>query len=84
MKSRKLTPLGAEIKKCLVDKEMTQKELAKKIGVSPKYIHLILYGERSGKKYIPAILLYLGLDPDIVHEQNKTSDQTGKGKPKSL
>ncbi|WMJ86255.1 helix-turn-helix transcriptional regulator [Anaerocolumna sp. MB42-C2] len=79
MKSRKLTPLGAEIKKCLVDKEMTQKELAKIIGVSPKYIHLILYGERSGKKYIPAILSYLGLDSDIIKDKSKTVDKPGEG-----
>ncbi|QHQ59615.1 helix-turn-helix domain-containing protein [Anaerocolumna sedimenticola] len=71
MKRRKLTPLGAEIKKCLIDKQMTQKELAKKIGVSPKYIHLILYGERSGKKYIPAIVSFLGLDFYIFDEQKK-------------
>lgn len=71
MKRRKLTPFGAEIKKCLVDRQMTQKELAKKIGVSPKYINLIIYGERSGKKYIPAILSYLGLDSGIVDGQKK-------------
>lgn len=68
MNRRKLTPLGAEIKKCLVDRQMTQKELARIIGVSPKYIHLIIYGERSGKKYLPAIVSVLGLDTYITDE----------------
>ena len=69
MKRRKLTPLGAEIKKSLVDRQMTQRELAEKIGVSPKYINLIIYGERSGKKYIPEIVSLLGLDSNIVNDQ---------------
>ncbi len=67
MKTRKLTPFGVEIKKNLVDRQMTQTELAKKIGVSPKYINLILYGERSGKKYIPAITSLLGLDSNMLN-----------------
>ncbi len=61
MKSRKLTPFGAEVKKNLIDRQMTQRELAENIGASPKYINLIIYGERSGKKYIPAISTLLGL-----------------------
>lgn len=66
MKSRKLTPFGAEVKKALVDKCMTQTELAANVGASPKYINLIIYGERSGEKYIPAIIALLELDPKKV------------------
>lgn len=61
MKSRRLTPLGIAIKKKLVDRQMTQTELACRIGASPKYINLILHGERSGEKYMPAISSLLGL-----------------------
>ncbi len=63
MTGRELTPFGAEVKKALVDRGMTQTALAKKLGVSPKYINLIIYGERSGKKYLPAIITILGIDP---------------------
>lgn len=65
MKTRRLTPLGVAVKKRLIDKQMTQTELAKRIGLSPKYINMIIYGERSGKKYLPAISSLLELETDI-------------------
>lgn len=57
-----LTPLGKEIKKKLVDKDMTQVELAEQIGVRNTYITKILTGERSGEKYLPEICVILGID----------------------
>lgn len=65
MKTRRLTPLGVAVKKRLIDKQMTQTELAKRIGLSPKYINMIIYGERSGEKYLPAISSLLELETDI-------------------
>lgn len=62
MKNRRLTPLGVEIKKALIDKGMTQVELADSLGVNPRYINLILYGERSGKKYLDHISSLLDID----------------------
>lgn len=62
MKTRKLTPLGKEIKKALVDKNITQVELAEKIGTSPCYLNHIMYGEKSGKKYLPQIYRVLELE----------------------
>lgn len=50
-----LTPFGAEVKKRLIDLQMTQEELARRVGTSPKYLNMILYGKRSGKKYIEGI-----------------------------
>ncbi len=66
MKKRKLTPFGEKVKERLIDLNMTQKKLAKKIGTSEVYLSLILYGERSGEKYIDAIneVLKFKLDKD--------------------
>lgn len=43
MSKRKLTKFGVEVKKKLVEKQMTQTELAKKLGTSTKYISSIMY-----------------------------------------
>lgn len=61
-KQTKLTEFGQEVKKRLVDKNMTQVELAALIGCNKQYIHKILTGERSGKKYIWEISRILGID----------------------
>lgn len=44
LKNRKITPLGIKIKKKLLDKHMSQLELAKKIGTSQSYITDIIHG----------------------------------------
>lgn len=51
-KQQKLTPFGKKVRKRLIDKGMTQVELAALLGCNKQYIHKILVGERSGKKYI--------------------------------
>jgi transcriptional regulator with XRE-family HTH domain len=66
LRKRELTPLGVIIKKRLIDKGMSQVELAKKIGTSKVYLNMILYGERSGKKYLPKIFTVLQIDPESV------------------
>lgn len=48
--SRKITPLGIEIKKRLLDKHMTQVELAKKVGVTKVYITEIIHGTYDLKR----------------------------------
>ncbi|MDK2799178.1 MAG: hypothetical protein PWQ70_797 [Clostridiales bacterium] len=62
MKKRKLTPFGLKVKNRLADLNMTQKELANKIGTSDVYLSMILYGERSGNMYIEDIKKILKLD----------------------
>lgn len=47
----KLTPFGLSVKKRLLDKGMTQKELARELGVQGCYLTEILYGIRAGWKY---------------------------------
>lgn len=51
-KQTRLTPFGRKVRKRLIDKNMTQVELAALLGCNKQYIHKILVGERSGKKYI--------------------------------
>lgn len=65
MKRRNLTPLGVAVKKALIEKGMTQVELADRVGANPNYIDLILHGQRSGKKYITRIANILDLE-DIL------------------
>ncbi len=62
MRKRKLTPFGIRVKNILIDLNMTQKELASRIGTSDVYLSMILYGERSGNKYIDDIKDILNID----------------------
>lgn len=64
----KLTKLGKLIIKTLTDKNMTKTQLAEAVGTSPQYLSYILYGTRSGEKYIPAIIAALELDPRKVEK----------------
>jgi hypothetical protein len=65
---RELSPLGKVIKKRLIDINKSQIWLAEKVGMNEKYLHLVLYGERSGKKYLPDIINVLGLDPELLQK----------------
>ncbi len=55
MRKRKLTPFGEEVKRKLIEVNMTQKKLAEDIQTSEVYLSMILYGERSGDKYMDLI-----------------------------
>lgn len=65
-RNNKLTPFGKYVAKTLTDKDMTKAQLAEVIGTSPQYLSYILYGTRSGEKYLPAIIAALELDPRKV------------------
>lgn len=65
---RELSPIGKVIKKRLIDINKSQIWLAKKVGMNEKYLHLVLYGERSGQKYLPDIIKVLGLDQELIKE----------------
>lgn len=60
---KELTPFGKEVAKAMVDREMTRKELAAAVGISPQYLIQILNGTRSGKRHIPDIVAALALEP---------------------
>lgn len=57
-----LTAFGKKVRKRLIDKNMTQVELAALIGCNKQYLHKILCGERSGKKYMDSISRILEID----------------------
>lgn len=58
----KLTPLGKAIKKKLVDKGMTQKQLAEELGASETYLCDIFIGRRTGEKYLERMAQILKID----------------------
>ena len=60
----KLTPQGKDIKKKLADKDMSQVELAERVGTSKSYLSRIMRGGKSGEKYLTAICIVLDLDPE--------------------
>jgi len=59
MRKRTLTPFGEDVKRKLIEINMTQKKLAEEIETSEVYLSLILYGERSGSKYLDKIRMIL-------------------------
>lgn len=52
---RNYSKLGKQIKKKLIDHNMTATQLAVALGTTPQYLNKILHGERSGEKYIEKI-----------------------------
>lgn len=65
-RKRQLTPFGVLVKKTLIEKGMTQVQLADEVGTSNKYLNLILYGDRSGDKYLLSIARVLDIDLDSL------------------
>ena len=61
-KKRKLTPFGRAVMKKLIDRNMRQWELTNEVGTDVKYLNMILYGERSGEKYVHKIAECLGIN----------------------
>lgn len=62
-KQTRLTSFGRKVKKRLIDKGMTQVELAALIGCDKQYLYKILCGKRSGKrKYIEKISKVLDIE----------------------
>lgn len=65
MAKRKLTKFGIEIKKKLIEKQMTQSELAKNVGTNKNYLTDIMYGKHPLFKSKVAIKISNELDLDI-------------------
>lgn len=63
-KQARLTPFGKNVRKKLIDRNMTQVELASLLGCNKQYLYKILTGERSGKKYREEIIRIL--DGEVV------------------
>ena len=62
----KLTAFGIIVKKRLIDKGMTQTELAKLLGINKQYLSKIIVGIRSGGKYKKRIIDILDIDRQDV------------------
>lgn len=54
-----------KIKTRLIELNMTQRELANKVGVNENYLTDILNGRRSGKKYMDSINKELNIEDDL-------------------
>lgn len=52
---------GVIVKKRLVELKMTQRQLAKNLGMNENYLTDILAGRKSGIKYRVSILMEIGL-----------------------
>lgn len=61
-----LTPFGVAVKKALIDKGMTQVELARQIGISKQYVSDILHGLKRGRNHVPNIVTLLEMDPGYL------------------
>lgn len=61
--TNQLTAFGKLVVKALIDQDMSKADLAAQIGATPAYLSKLLYGVRTGEKYIPAIIGTLSLDP---------------------
>ena len=57
-----ISEFGKLVKKALIDRDMSQMELAEKIGTSPRYVGHIITGVKSPGKYEQPIRSELGLD----------------------
>lgn len=54
--------IGKQIKKRLIDKNMTARQLAAAVGTSPQYLNSILHGRKPIDKYREAIQKVLEMD----------------------
>lgn len=61
---KRLTAYGIAIKKRMLELNMTNDELAAKLGVDKSYVSRILYGVRSGRKYATQLSEMLGVEYD--------------------
>lgn len=54
-KKWKITPFGLEVKKRLLEREWSVRDLAREIGANETYLSGLLYGKRPEYKYADAI-----------------------------
>lgn len=64
MSRAEVTDFGKKVVMRLIEKGMTQTELAERLGCTKQYLYKILSGQRSGKKYVETLCTELNLDLD--------------------
>ncbi len=62
----RLTKFGLEVKKALLEKQMTQKQFCLKYGIPENRFSEILYGGRPGTKYKAKIAKVLNIDSEYL------------------
>jgi transcriptional regulator with XRE-family HTH domain len=65
-----MTELEKQFKKRLVDKEMSQKQVADNFGWSSQYVRQLVKGQTSGpaaKKNLAKILEFVGIKQKVWH-----------------
>lgn len=65
MRKNELTPYGKKVCKRLIDKNMTQVELADQLGCRTQYITQILNGKKNGRKYREEINRILDIRQEV-------------------
>jgi len=74
-----LTPYGQKVKCRLIELNMTQVELAERVGTTKQYLGKILHGKRSGAMYIESINQTLGLGKETLKVvETKKSEMNDK------
>lgn len=64
-----VTPFGKEIKKRMIDLDMSQNDLAQKMGVSSPYVGEILRGTRNSANAQRKVCEAVGLDYDELMQR---------------
>ena len=62
MSNRVYSGTGKKIKKGLIDKDLSARQLAEMVGTTPQYLNKIIHGERGGNKYRDDICRILGIE----------------------
>lgn len=62
MSNRVYSNTGKKIKKGLVDKDLSARQLSAMVGTTPQYLNKIIHGERGGNKYMGAICRILEIE----------------------
>ena len=62
MSNRVYSSTGKKIKKGLVDKDLSARQLSEMVGTTPQYLNKIIHGERGGNKYMSDICRILGIE----------------------
>lgn len=68
MAKMRLTPFGAEIKKRLIDRHMTQTEFCKKYNVPYVRLSEMITGRQPNWKYIDTVCTALEIDKEEIEK----------------
>ena len=76
MRNSRFTEFGREVRKALIDNDMTISDLAKEIDISKSYLFEILAGTRQGSEQKVKIVKVLNMDPNLIDLETEIKYQT--------